>query len=57
MQVFGIDYKETFSPVARFETFGLLIALAALHNWELKALDVKTTFLFGKLDKEIYLTT
>ena len=54
-QVFGIDYKETFSPVARFETFRLLIALAALHNWEIEALDVKTVFLFGELDEEIYL--
>jgi len=32
MQVFRIDYEETFSPVARFETFCLLIALAALHD-------------------------
>ena len=55
MQVFGIDYEETFSPVARFETFQLLIALAVLHDWKLKALNVKTTFLFGKLDEEIYL--
>jgi len=55
MQTFGIDDEETFSPVARFETFWLLIALAALHNWELQALSVKTTFLFGELDEEIYL--
>jgi len=31
-QVFGIDNKKTFSPVARFEIFQLLVALAALHN-------------------------
>jgi len=55
MQVFRIDYEETFSPVARFKTFWLFIALAALHDWELEALDVKTTFLFGELDEEIYL--
>jgi len=54
-QVFRIDYKETFSSVARFETFQLLIALAVLHDWELEALDVKTAFLFGELDEEIYL--
>ena len=54
-QVFRIDYEKTFSLVARFETFQLLIALATLHNWEIKALDVKTTFLFGELDEEIYL--
>jgi len=54
-QVFRIDYEETFSPVARFETFRLLIALAALHDWEIEALDVKTAFFFGELDEEIYL--
>jgi len=54
-QVFGIDYEETFPPVARFETFRLLIALAALHDWKLEALDVKTVFLFNELDEEIYL--
>ena len=54
-QVFGIDYENTFSPVARFETLRLLLSLAALHDWEIEALDVKTTFLFGKLDKEIYM--
>ena len=43
------------SPVARFETICLVFALAALHDWEIKVLDVKTTFLFGKLDEEIYM--
>ena len=54
-QVFGIDYENTFSPVARFETLHLLLSLVALHDWEIKALDVKTAFLFGKLDEEIYM--
>ena len=38
----------------RFETLCLLLSLAALHDWEIEALDAKTTFLFGKLDEEIY---
>ena len=46
-QIFRIDYEETFSPVARFETICLVLALAALHNWEIKVLDVKTAILFG----------
>ena len=46
-QVFGIDYENTFLSVARFETLQLLLSLAALHNWELEALDVKTAFWFG----------
>ena len=54
-QIFGIDYEETFSPVTRFKTFQLLLSLAALHDWEIEALDVKTTYLFGELDEEIYI--
>ena len=54
-QIFGIDYEETFSPVARFETFQLLLSLVALYDWEIKALDVKTAYSFGKLYKEIYM--
>ena len=54
-QVFGIDYENTFSPVARFETLRLLLSLAVLHDWELEALDVKTAFLFGELEEEIYM--
>ena len=54
-QIFGIDYEETFSPVARFETVCLMFALAALHDWEMEALDVKTAFLFGELDEELYM--
>ena len=54
-QVFRIDYENTFSPVARFETLWLLLSLAVLYDWELEALDVKTAFLFGELDEEIYM--
>ena len=54
-QAFGIDYQDTFSPVACFETFRKLMALTALHDWELEALNVKTAFLYGNLDEEIYM--
>ena len=54
-QIFEIDYEETFSPVARFETVHLVLALAALHDWEIKVLDVKIAFLYDKLDEEIYM--
>ena len=54
-QVFGIDYENIFPPVARFESLCLLLSLAVLHDWEIKALDVKTTFLFGELDHKIYM--
>ena len=54
-QAFRIDYQDTFSPVACFETFHKLMALTALHDWELEALNVKTAFLYGNLDEEIYM--
>ena len=40
-QVQGIDYKETFSPVARYDSIQYLLAHAALQDWEIEAMDVK----------------
>ena len=54
-QVYGIDFEETFSPVARFETVRILLALAALEDWDIESLDVKTAYLYGDLDEEIYM--
>jgi len=55
-QVEGLDYDEIFSPVVRFESVCLLFAfLAALENWHMTTLDVKTAFLYGQLDEEIYM--
>jgi hypothetical protein len=54
-QIPGIDFDETFSPVARFESLRLLLALAALEDWEIHQLDVKSAFLNGVLDEEIYM--
>ena len=51
----GIDYDAIFSPVVRYETVRLMIALGALENWHFEAVDVKTAFLYGKLDKEVYM--
>jgi len=55
MQIPGIDYDETFSPVAHFESLRLLLALAALEDWEIQQMDVKLVFLNGVLDEEIYM--
>ena len=54
-QVWGLDYHETYSPVARFESIRFLFAHAALEDWEIEAMDVKTAFLNGDLDEEIYM--
>ena len=54
-QVKGLDFNQVFSPVMCFETVRLMLALAALENWYITGLDVQSTYLYGKLDKEIYM--
>lgn len=50
----GIDYNETFAPVARLDTIRALIALTAQKGWSIYQLDVKSAFLNGVLEEEIY---
>ena len=54
-QVFGVDFLETFAPVARLDTIRLLLALYAQKNWKVYQLDVKFAFLNGYLQEEIYI--
>jgi hypothetical protein len=51
----GIDYFDTYAPVARITTIRLLIALAAIHNLVIHQMDVKTAFLNGDLEEEVYM--
>lgn len=53
-QRYGSDYLETFAPVARLDTIRLLVALAAQKQWLIHQLDVKSAFLNGFLEEEIY---
>ena len=54
-QILDIDYDETFSPVACFESIRLLLVLAMLEDWEIHQMDVKSAFLNGVLEEEIYM--
>jgi hypothetical protein len=48
-QIKGIDYAETFAPVAKLNTIRLLIYLATKYPWKLHKLDVTSAFLNGEL--------
>lgn len=54
-QRYGIDYHEIFAPVIRMEVLRLLFAIAATLDYEIHQMDVKTAFLNGNLDEEIYM--
>lgn len=50
----GIDYDETFAPVARLEAIRIFLAYAAYKNFKVYQMDVKSAFLNGKLNEEVY---
>jgi hypothetical protein len=52
----GIDYEEVFSPVARHSSIRTLLALANKHNLEIHQMDVKTAFLNGHIEHDIYMS-
>ena len=54
-QEYGIDYKETFAPVARLTSARCLIAVATVRRWPLYQMDVKNAFLNGDLHEEVYM--
>ncbi|KAK8593425.1 hypothetical protein V6N12_045507 [Hibiscus sabdariffa] len=55
-QIHGIDYDETFSPVDMFKSIRILLAIVAFHDYEIWQMDVKTAFLNGKLEEDVYMT-
>ncbi|XP_024989341.1 uncharacterized protein LOC112523871 [Cynara cardunculus var. scolymus] len=51
----GVDYFDTYAPVARITSTRILFALASIHKLPIRQMDVKTTFLNGELDEEVYM--
>ena len=51
----GEDFFDTYSPVARIATIRVLLALAAAYGLLVHQMDVKTAFLYGELEEEIYM--
>ncbi|GJR45917.1 putative retrotransposon protein [Tanacetum coccineum] len=54
-QTLGIDYEETFSPVADIRAIRIRIAIAAFYDYKIWKMDVKTAFLKGYLNEEVYM--
>ena len=54
-QEYGVDYEETFAPVAKMITVRTILAIAASQSWRLHQMNVKNAFLHGDLQEEIYM--
>ena len=50
----GIDYEETFAPVARYTSIRSVLALATMMKWKIHQMDVKTSLLNGAVEEEVY---
>lgn len=55
VQQYGLDYEETFSPVAKMVTVRTTISLAAFKDWKLWQLDVKNALFYSELDREVFM--
>jgi hypothetical protein len=51
----GIDYDQIFSPISRYTSIRIIISLALVLNWELHQNDIKTVFLNGEVEEEVYI--
>jgi len=55
-QIQGVDYDETFLPVAMLKSIRILLAIAAYYDYEIWQIDVKTAFLNGNISEDVYMT-
>ena len=53
-QLEGLDYHETFASVVKPMSYKAIFAIAAANDWDIEQMDVKTAFLYGNVDEEIY---
>ena len=51
----GIDYEETFAPVARYTSIRTIMEFTSMMKWDLHQMDLKTTFLNGVIEEEVYI--
>ena len=54
-QQVGVNFDETFAPVAKLQSLRMMLALAAVHDWEIEQMDVVTAFLNPKVDGDVYM--
>ena len=54
-QIYGFNYYDTFSPVAKMASIRLLFSMDAMRSWPLYQLDIKDAFLDGDLAEEVYM--
>ena len=54
-QTYGIDYQETFSPIAKLNTVRVLLSLVVNLDWPLHQFDVNNAFLYGDLEEKVYM--
>ena len=55
VQISGIDFSEIFATVIRFDIVRTILALTAYYDWPVYQLDIKSAFLNGELDEDVYM--
>jgi hypothetical protein len=55
-QIQGVNYEETFLPIAMLKSVRILLAIAAYYDYQIWKMDVKTSFINGHLSEDVYMT-